>query len=461
MQRVFPMKTIQLFAAALLLVAMSHRVSADDGQSVHGTGKGTVAIELDQTEWLTTQAITGKLIFQLTEVRDRLGRDLDAARLNGPKLNIIFPDEMAAVLPQVKWRTVFFPTVKVGHRYELAFSIRADEGFETLVKKGNADLVTFKPGTYKLSAMVDSPVRPPWDPPSKSPFVELHQQFTSTDSKTITITETRSGRVVGNDEVKKAMNEAEGDLKHQIVTFYAKRNVLSREDLRSAIDDAQGKAKADLASLYLSLKYPAKDLSFFTPVSEPVKLKGHDDPPIYVLLRPQQRMRFVCDLGTVHHMRVAHLSTVLAAKREVDFDAPRGEGVYEMYDDTHKKTWGWVLVHADKQAIAAAGLRPDTNELSAKVVEALIKQDAKSLEALSAPGFRVEDAIKKVRFQLADGDVRYHESTGTSNKVKTRMKINMAPKGQQPVFARELWLDFVRVGEELRLTNAAVWDVER
>lgn len=454
------MKTFQLFAV-VLLIALTSRAMGDDGQSVHNTAKGSVAIELDRSEWAATEAITGKLIFQITEARDRLGRSLDAVRLNGPKLDVVFPEDMAAVLPQVKWKTVFFPTVKVGHRYELLFSIRADEGFEKLVKKGDADLVTFRPGTYKLSAMIDSPIRPPWDPPAKSLFVELHQQFTSTQAATITIGEARGGRVVGNDEVKKALAEADATLKHPIVTFYAKRKVLSREDLRGAIEGSQGKAKAELAALYLSLNHPATDLNFFTPVNEPVKLTGHDGPPIYVLLRPQQRMRFVCDLGTVHHMRVAQLSTVLAAKREVDFDAPRGEGVYEMYDDTHKKTWGWVLVHADKQTVAAAGLRPDTSDLSAKVVEALIKQDAKSLEALSAPGFRVDDAIKKVRFQLGEGDVRYHESTGTSNKVKTRLKINLAPKGQPPAFARELWLDYVRVGEELRLTNAAVWDVEK
>ena len=454
------MKIFQLLTA-LLLFALTHRAMGDDGQSVHGTAKGTVAIELDRTEWAATEAITGKLIFQISEARDRLGRSLDAVRLNGPKLDVVFPEDMAAVLPQVKWKTVFFPTIKVGHRYELAFSIRADEGFEKIVKKGERDLVMFKPGTYKISAMVDSPIRPPWDPAAKSSFVELHQQFASADSKTITIGQARGGRIVGNDEVKKAIEEADDSLKHQIVTFYAKRKVLSREDLRSAIEAATGKAKAELAALYLSLNYPATDLTFFSAVNEPVKLTGHDGAPVYLLLRPQQRVRFVCDLATVHRLRVGELDTVLATKRQVDFDAPRGDGVYEMYDDTHQKAWGWVLVHADKQAIAGAGLRPDTSELSAKVAAALFKQDAKALESLSAPGFRVDEAIKKVRFQLAEGDVRYHESTGTSNKVKTRMKINIAPKGQDPVFAKELWLDYVRVGEELRLTHAAVWDVEK
>jgi hypothetical protein len=132
-----------------------------------------------------------------------------------------------------------------------------------------------------------------------------------------------------------------------------------------------------------------------------------------------------------------------------------------MYDDANKKAWGWVLVRVDKQTLASAGLRPDTSELSAKVAQALFKQDATSLDELAAPGFKSKEIIRQFRFKLGEGDIRYHESTGTTNKVKTVMKINLAPQGQPPVFVRELWLEYVRVGEDLKLTNASVWEVEK
>lgn len=428
--------------------------------AVHNTGKAKIEIVLDRDQWLATETITGKVIFQITEVRDRGGVLIDTVRLQAPTLDIIFPDEMAAVLPRVKWKSVFFPTLKVGLRYELGFSISIDEAFVKLVKRNDEEVVLFNPGKFRISAMIDSPVPSLWDEPVKSQFVILHQKFTS-DAKEITVTTPRSGRVVNNDEVKRALESATGELKHRIVSFYARRKVLSREDLLAAIEAAQGKAKADLASLYLGLNYPATDLKFFDLASETVKLTGHSNGQLYLLLRPQQRVRFACDLSSVHRLRVADLDTVLATKKQVDFDAPRGEGVYEMYDEANKKAWGWVLVRADKQAIASAGLRPDTTEISMKVAQALFKQDAAALDALAAPGFKSKEVIRQFRFKLGEGDIRYHESTGTINKVKTVMKINLAPEGQPAVFVRELWLEYVRVGEDLKLTNANVLEVEK
>jgi len=452
------MKSLRFLA--ILPVLLAAPGFAADERSVKHTAKGTASIELDRTEWSAIEPITGKLILQVTEVRDRNGNLLDAVKLNQPKLNIVFPDDMAVVLPQVRWRTVFFPTIKVGHRYELQFSIRIDDAFEKLVKKGDEAIAMFKPGKYRLSATVDSPPRPAWEEVPKSAFIELHQQFNS-ESKAITIEPATSARVFEGGEVKAALAQAEGELKHRIVTFYAKRKVLSREDVLAAINAAEGKPKAELAALYLSLNYPASDLAFFTAINRAVKLTGHPATPFYFLVRPQQRIRFDCDLGNVHRLRVGELDALLTTKKQVDLDAPQAQGVYEMYDDVHKKAWGWLLVYKDVDAIAAQSLRPDTRELSAKVAEALFKQDEQALADLGAPGLRAADLIKKVRFQLADGDVRYHESTGGTSRVKTRMKINAAPKDKDPVFARELWLEFVLVGEDLKLTNAAVWDVEK
>jgi hypothetical protein len=442
-----------------LLLLLAGPALGADPRVINGGAKAQIAIELDREEWSALEPITGKVILQVTEVRDSANRALDAVRLNNPRLNIVFPPEMAVVPLKVTWRTVFIPTIKVGHRYELQFTLRVDDEFEKLVKKDGQSLALFKPGRHALAATLDSPARPPWEDPPQSLFIELYQQFASA-SKPITVGEAAGGKMLSGDEVKKAFGAAQGPLKHQIVTFYATRKVLSRQDLLAAIADAEGKPKAELAALHLSLNYPASDLSFFTAVGESLKVTGHGAAPLYLLVRPQQRVRFDFDLAEVHRLRVATLDTVVATKKQVDFEAPRGEGVYEMYDDAHKKPWGWMLVIADQQRDAAGGLRPDTRDLSAKVAQALFKQDAKALEALSAPGFQVNETIKKTRFKLADGDVRYEESTGSSNKVKTRMKINSAPPGKEPVFARELWLDFVRVGEDLRLSNAMVWDIE-
>ncbi len=443
----------------LLLGCVSPRPLPADS-SVINTGKASIEVVLDRGQWLSTEPITGKVIFQISEVLNRNGVPVDTVRLHHPRLDIVFPDEMASVPPAVKWRAALFHTFKVGHRYELAFSIGVEESFEKLVKKDGPPLALFNPGRYRISAMIDSPIPVSFDAPARSPFVTLHQKFTS-QSKEITIAAAGGGRVVGNDQVKRALGEADGALKHRIVSFYARRKVLSREDLLAAIEAADGKPKAEMAALYLGLNHPAADLRFFDLAGETVKLTGHGKGPLYLLLRPQQRVRFACDLTSVHRLRVARLDTVLAARQQVDFDAPKAEGVYEMYDEANGKAWGWVLVRADRQAIAGAGLRPDTSEISAKVAQAIFKQDEKSLEALAAPGFKSRETIRSLRFKLGGGDIRYHESTGATNKVKTIMKINLAPEGQPPVFARELWLEYVRFGEELKLTQAAVWEVEK
>lgn len=448
----------QLIGLLLVLVTAAYAAGAD-ARPVVGTAKGSLELELDRANWSAIEPITGKIIFKVSEVRDRSGRLLDAVRLNDPKLEIAFPAEMAAAMPQVRWRSVFFPTIKVGRSYEMHFSIRLDEEFAKLLTTKDEPDVLFNAGKYQLSAMVASSPRPSWEAASKSLFVELHQQFTSTP-KEITIVAARSGRVIDGEMVKRLLDEAQGPLKHQIITFYAKRKVLSREDVLAGMEAATGSAKADLAGLYLSLGHAAEDLKFFAPIAAPVKLKGHGAEPMFLLARPQQRIRFESDLSEMHRLRVGELDTVLTTKKVVDFTAPSAAGIYEMYDDHHKKPWGWMLVVKDQERIAAAGLRPDTTELSKKVAQAIFKQDAKALAALAAPGFDAEETIRKLRFKLAQGDIRYHESTGTSRKVKTRMKVNAAEPGKEPVFFRELVLHYVLVGDELKLEQAAVWDAE-
>ncbi len=455
------MKVFHRLGRLLCVAALLAMVGAAMAQEpvVRNTAKGLVAVQLDAARFGADEPITGKLVFQISEVRSSTGKLLDAISLHRPSLTIQFADEMAAVPYQVRWRTVFLPTVKVGHRYELAFTISADPAFAALVKRENESLILFKPGKYAISAIVDSPARVPWDPPGRSPFVELHQQFQG-EAKEITIT-SAIGQEIGAAQAKRAAGQAQGDLRHQIVAFYAKRKILSREDLLATADEAQGRAKADLASLYLALEYPAKDLTFFEPVGESISLKGHTGTPRYLMARPRQRVRFICDLAQVHRLRLDGHEEVLTTKKQFDLDMPRAEGVYELYDDVHKQAWGWVLVITDRVGIAAGGLRPDTEALALKVAAALHAQDAKALGALAAPGFRVDDAIRRLRFQLGDGDVRFHQSTGTSSRAKATLRINIAAKGSEPVYASELRLDFVLVGDELKLTDAKVWDVER
>jgi hypothetical protein len=155
------------------------------------------------------------------------------------------------------------------------------------------------------------------------------------------------------------------------------------------------------------------------------------------------------------------VDTVIHTTKTVNLTAPQANGVYEMYDAAHKKHWGWVLVQRkEKNATAVGSLRPDTREISAKVVKAIVARNQGDLEAVAAPGFRARQVLKELRFKLGRGDVKYLESTGTSTKVKTKLRINMAPEGKPAVYARELWLEFTRFGGELKLTNASVWDAQ-
>ena len=427
-------------------------------KTLNGGARATLELKLDRKELGADQPIEGRVIFQILEVRDKFNLTYDAVRFNGPQLNVVFPGEMAVVPLEVKWSRSILPTFAVGTRYELPFTIRMREGFRKLLSKPDETYQLFKPGSFNLSASIESPSRSLGDTVTKAPFPELYQSFAS-QGVSLKINPSRGARTIDDDTVKRAIESAEAEDRQQIVMFYAQRGVLSKKDLAAEIDAASGKTKAELASFWLSLNYPASELTFFTPSGKTLRFTGHDNTPVYVLVRPQQRLHVAFDVATLHHFRAVDVETPIVTKQQLTVEMPRGEGVYEMYDQQNGKPWGWLLVHKDSDS-RITGLRPDTRDLSAKVVEALVARDDAALKKLAAPGYDVQIALKATRFKLGEGDIRYHESTGTSNKVKTRMKINLAPKGAEPVFARELWLEYVLVGDELKLTHANVVDAQ-
>ncbi|MEX2216734.1 MAG: hypothetical protein WD768_21650 [Phycisphaeraceae bacterium] len=442
----------------ILLLAITASAAADV-KTISNGGRGSLELKLDRTELGAEEIIEGRLIFQLDEVRDKFNTAYDAIRFNGPQLNIVFPSDMAAVPLEVKWRTTVLPTFGVGRRFELPFIIRMDPAFRALLAKSDDVYRLFADGSFRISATIESPARAAGEEVTKSQFPELYQTFVS-QPLTLKINRSRVAKAIDDDTVKRMIAAAEPGVRLKIVMFYAQRGVLSKKDLAAEIESASGKMKAELASFWLSMKYPASELKFFTPSGQTIKFTGHDDPPVYVLVRPQQRLHVAFDVATLHHFRAADVDTPIVTKKQITVDMPRGEGVYEMYDQQNGKPWGWLLVHKDPES-RVEGLRPDTRELSTKVVEALVKRDTNALKRLAAPDYDVELALKLTRFKLAEGDIRYHESTGTSNKVRTRLKINLAPAGKEPVFARELLLEFVLVGDELKLTHANVLDVQR
>ena len=114
----FPLRFIPL------LLLLAGPALAAETRTIIGGAKADISVEFDRDEWSALEPITGRLIFQVTEVRDGAGKSLDAVRLNDPKLNIAFPPEMAVVPLKVTWRTTFIHTIKVGHRYELQFTLR-------------------------------------------------------------------------------------------------------------------------------------------------------------------------------------------------------------------------------------------------------------------------------------------------------------------------------------------------
>ena len=433
-----------------------------DDRTVFGGARGRLDVALDQTAFAATEPIRGKLLFTLDSAVSRANQKLDTVRLNGPRMMIEFPDDMAALPLTVKWDFELPSVVQVGRRYEMGFAIVVDEQVRKLLKPADAAGALYAPGKFRVTATVSSPTRAAHEQVPKSPFIELYQQFNSSGQG---ITIEPAGRQLSRDAVLAMIETAEGPLKVSLIHFFIRRQTLTREDVLKYVSAADGKAKAELASAYLNMGGGAGDLSFFAAAEGSVKFKGIDQgAPVYLLVRPQQRVNFEFDLSEVHRFRLWKLDTVVSSRRQHALDAPQAEGVYEMYDAAHSKPWGWVLVHrgnADTATTTTTPLRPETKELSAQVVEALTKADAAALATLCAPGAKPAEMIKQTRFKLGEGDVRYHESTGGQNKVKTRLKVNLAPAGKEPVFARELWLEFVRVGEELKLSNAVVMEAQK
>ncbi len=453
---------LALWLIASAAQAQAPAPKAQDDRTVVGGAKATVDVVLDQSTWSATEPIRGKLMFTLDSAVTRTNQKLDTVRFNGPRVMIEFPDDMAAMPLAIKWQFELPTVVQVGRRYELGFAIVVDEEVRKLLKAGDAAGPLYVPGKYRVTATVSSPTRAVDDAVSKSPFIELYQQFNSSGQAVII---EPAGRPISRDSVLALIEAADAAIKTRLIHFFIRPKTLTRDDVLKFVNASEGKAKAELASAYLNMGGSAGDLSFFTAADGAVKFKGIDQgTPVYLLVRPQQRVSFEFDLSEVHRFRLWKTDTVVSSRRQHALDAPQAEGVYEMYDAAHGKPWGWVLVHrgnADTATTTTTRLRPQTKELSAKVVEALMKADADALAALSAPGAKVADMIKQTRFKLGEGDIRYHESTGGENKVKTRMRINLAPAGKEPVFASELWLEFVRVGEELKLSNAVVMEAQR
>lgn len=440
------------FLILLLALACRPVAAADDFVA---TIRGYTTIQLDKSAYGATQVIEGTISFEITDARGAGNKPLTAVRLIGPRIDVIFPDDMLAAPVEMKLRTTLLTTFKVGHRYELPFSVRLRDDVKKLLK-GDEDMAVFHQGTHKVNVMVDSPrpLKPSADRSTSLP--EAYGRFTGA-AKPVEIRPAGAAKPANRELVKRLIAAApDPALKKLLIDFYARRRILTRDDLLAEINAAGGRVRADLAAVHVSLDYPSSDLAFFQPVGASIALKGHPPAPLFLLARPQQRVRFDFDLSEVHRLRVADLDTVVAARRQVDFDAPKAEGIYEIFDETHDKAWGWLLVRAGQEAGSSTALRPDTRELSAKVLDALIKQDAKALAALGVPGLRAEDEVKKARFKLGRGDVRYHQSTGTTTKVTTQMRINIAAEGKPPIFSGELQLDFVRVGEELKLSNVQV-----
>lgn len=445
---------------ALLTTCFTHQpITRADGPPLTAA-KADIAIQLDQPAFRGDQRISGKLIFQIHQVRDEIGAPVDVVVLNGPVVRIVLSDNLAAALPQVTFSSPLSKTIKIGHRYELPFSIRMDEAFASHLQKKNRDYLLFQEGEHTLSALVNSAVRSPGENPPPSPFRELNAKFESKPVEVKILRPIEEHRI-SRSHLLETIAALPAELKGRAVTFYARRGVLTEADLLGQIKQAEGRLKADLSAYWLNAGLPVDKLDFFTTPGASHTFTGHEGKPVYFLLRPQQRTRLTFDVRKIHHFRGLGQESVVHSTTTLDVVGPRTGGVYEMMDDRHKQPWGWVLVQEDREAIAGAATRPNTSELSAKVAEALYKRDAAALKALAAPDFNADATIRDLRFKLGFGDVRYLTSTGTQNKVKTRLQINLAPPDKEPVFARELWLQFERIGDELKLTHAQVWDAEK
>ncbi len=447
-------------ALAIILASALPDSTAKAGEVIVGGAKGYVKLQLDQREIKADQFVRGFVLFKLESVRDRFGKDHDAVVLNGPLVDIAVPNDMQAVIPKVNFNTPLQSTIKVGHEYKLRFHIKMDDDFRKRLRKPKDDYAHFNPGYFRLQAMVFSPPQLNNADRKRSPFAMLTQQFKS-EPVGITVKPASPGATsLTSAAIHHAIGQAEGAYKKQLIAFHLDRKHIDADRLLLYISEASGRDKAELVELYLSKQLPVKRLDFFKTPGSTIQFSGHKQPPVFLVMEPNQRMRMTFDVDSIHRMAVAGKDTLIIADTKIDFVAPSTAGLYEMYDTRHRKPWGWILVTKPASTGPADNLRPDTKELAGKVATALYNRDEKSLKSLAVPDFRSGDVIRRMKFKLGYGDIRYLKSLGSKNRITTRMQVNIAPTGEQPVFARELSLEFTRFGKELKLSAATLTDVD-
>lgn len=444
---------------ALGLALFQFDVSAAPSTDVIiGGGKGYLRINLDKDSFKADEPIRGHVLFKLESVRDRYGKRYNAVVLNNPKITLTLPDKMQAVIPKVIFTSPLQPTIKVGHEYRLRFHVRMDEAFRKLLRKPKGAYAFFNTGSHELQAsLVSSPVVTN-QTSARSTFTVLTQAFKSSISKLTIERASVDAPLLTKASIVHAIEQAAGNQKKQIIAFYVDRNTLATKDLLNYINDASGHDKADLVKLYLSRNLPVSALTDFNEAGDTIHFTGHDAPPVLLKMEPKQRLRMTFKVDGLHRMLIGATDKLITTDTRIDFTSPGSPGLYEMLDPRHKKTWGWILIHQTIIKAPSDNLRPNTKTLSQNVAKAIFKQDSATLKGLAAPNFRTSDIIRKMKFKLGSGDIRYHQSTGTKNNVKTRMLVNIGEAGEEPAFARELILDFVRVGKDLKLVNATVVD---
>ena len=425
-----------------------------------GGAEGYVRLDLDKSTIKADEPVRGHVIFKIESVRDRFGKQYDAIELHDPTVDVTVPDSMAAAMHEVIFPRPLQPTIKVGHEYRLPFQVRMKEDFRKLLRKPGEPYVLHQPGMFNLQAAVHSPPILKNEPRRNSPFAMLTQVF---KSKSVSLT--IQPAAIDAPKLKKshithAIDQSTDDLRHRIIAFHVRKGDLSHDDLLSYITDASDRDKAKLADFYLSRNLPVAALKDFKKPGASVHFEGHDQPPVFFLMEPRQQLRMTFKVDGLHRMRIADLDKLIIANTKIDFTAPTSMGLYEMRDPRHQKAWGWILVHGETSRTPSDKLRPDTKAISQSVATALFKGDNDALAALAAPDFRTGDVIRKMKFKLGSGDIRYFKSSGTKNKVKTRMRVNIAEQGEEPVFAHELILEFVRIGSDLKLTQALITDVD-
>lgn len=449
-----------LSAFALCFAFCQFDVSAAPSTDVIiGGGKGYLRVNLDKDSFTADEPIRGYVLFKLESVRDRYGKRYNAVVLNAPKITVALPDQMQAVIPQVIFTSPLQPTIKVGHEYRLRFHVRMDEEFRKLLRKPKGAYAFFNTGSHSLQASIVSSPLVANKISGRSPFTVLTQVFKSPIAHLTIERASVDAPPLTKASIVHAIEQASGSHKKRIIAFYVERNTLATEDLLRYINDASGNNKADLIKLYLSRNLPVDALTDFKAVGGAIHFTGHNTPPVLLKMEPKQQLRMTFKVDGLHRMLIGSTDKLIIADTRIDFTAPASPGLYEMLDPRHKKTWGWILVHRNRAKGPSDKLRPNTKTLSQNVATAIFKQDSATLKGLAAPDFRTSDIIRKMKFKLGSGDIRYHQSTGTKNNVKTRMLVNIADAGEEPVLARELILDFVRIGSDLKLVNATVVDL--